>query len=113
MAEVTANAVESRLDFAVRIQLANALPETAAGKHIARQLLRSERHRRTTLKLWRRRTLISYASELNESCVWLRMACQADLMEAERIESLIDENQQLCRILNASIATSKRNNNDK
>ena len=80
-----------------------------------------ERHRRpTTLKLVApKATLISYhklkiaLKELNESCVWLRMACQADLMKAERIESLIDENQQLCRILNASIATSKRHNNDK
>ena len=43
MAEVTANAIEERLiGFAVRIvKLADALPETLAGKHIARQLLRS------------------------------------------------------------------------
>ena len=72
MGEVTANAIEERLiDFAVRIiKLADALPETLAGKHIARQLLRSG-------------------------------------------TSLVDENQQLCRILNASITTSKRNQNDK
>ena len=123
MAEVTANAVESRLiEFAVRIiKLANALPETAAGKHIARQLLRSGTSPAPNYAEARGaesnadfiHKLKIALKELNESCVWLRMACQADLMKAERIESLIDENQQLCRILNASITTSKRHNNDK
>ena len=43
MAETTASAIEDRLiDFAVRtIRLADALPKTPAGRHIARQLLRS------------------------------------------------------------------------
>ena len=99
----------------------DALPETLAGKHIARQLLRSgtspapnyaeargaESHADFIHKLK------IALKELNESCVWLRMVCQADLIKVERMKSLIDENQQLCRILNASITTSKHNQNDK
>ena len=46
--------------------------------------------------------------ELNESSVWLRMICRAELMKADRLHELIDENQQLCRILNASVKTVKK-----
>jgi four helix bundle protein len=123
MAEVTANAIEERLiDFAVRIiKLADALPETLAGKHIARQLLRSGTSPAPNYAEARGaesnadfiHKLKIALKELNESCVWLRMVCQAELMKVERIEALVDENQQLCRILNASITTSKRNQNDK
>ena len=118
MGEVTANAIEERLiGFAVRIiKLADALPETLAGKHIARQLLRSGTSPAPNYAEARGaesnadfiHKLKIALKELNESCVWLRMVCQADLMKVERIESLVDENQQLCRILNASITTSKR-----
>ena len=46
--------------------------------------------------------------ELNETCVWLRMICRAELLNETRFEDLIDENEQLCRILNASIKTAKQ-----
>ena len=45
---------------------------------------------------------------MKQASVWLRMACRAELMKQERLEELIDENQQLCRILNASIKTAKQ-----
>jgi hypothetical protein len=48
--------------------------------------------------------------ELTEGCVWLRVVCRAEILNAGRVEQPIDENQQLCRIVNASIATSKRKN---
>jgi four helix bundle protein len=43
MGQITPNEMEQRLiEFAVRvIRLVDALPETPAGKHIGRQLLRS------------------------------------------------------------------------
>ncbi len=123
MPEVSANAIEERLiDFAVRIiKLADALPETPAGKHVGRQLLRSGTSPAPNYAEARGaesnadfiHKLKIALKELNESSVWLRMACRAGLMKAERIENLIDENQQLCRIINASIATSKRNQNGK
>ena len=46
--------------------------------------------------------------ELNETSVWLRMACRGELMKAERLNELLDENLQLCRILNASVKTAKQ-----
>ena len=46
--------------------------------------------------------------ELNESCVWLKMICQAELMKVELLNDLIDENEQLCRMVNASVMTTKQ-----
>jgi four helix bundle protein len=45
--------------------------------------------------------------EMNECQVWLRMICRAELLKPALLADLLDENQQLCRILNASINTAK------
>ena len=113
-----ANEIEDRLiDFAVRvIKVADAIPKTVASKHIVGQLLRSatspapnyaeacgaESNADFVHKL---RIALK---ELNESCVWLKMICRAELMKADLLSDLIDENEQLCRILNASIKTAKQ-----
>lgn len=47
--------------------------------------------------------------ELNESHVWLRKIIRANLVPATRMSDLIDECQQLCRILNSSLANTKAN----
>jgi four helix bundle protein len=114
-----ANELEERLiDFAVQIiKLADSLPDSPASKHIARQLLRSgtspapnyaeargaESHADFVHKL-----KISL-KELNETCVWLRMIRRAELMQTDMMSELIDENEQLCRILNASCKTATQN----
>ena len=113
-----ASEVEDRLiDFAVRvIKVADALPKTPAGKHIAGQLLRSGTSPAPNYAEARGaesnadfvHKLKIALKELNESCVWLRMICRAELMKTELLTDIIDENQQLCRILNASIKTSKQ-----
>ena len=46
--------------------------------------------------------------ELNETSVWLRIIQRANLMKVELLTELIDENQQLCCILNASVKTAQR-----
>ena len=113
-----ANEIEDRLiDFAVRIiNVADALPSSAAGKHIARQLLRSgtspapncaEARGAESNANFVHKLKIAL-KELNESSVWLRMVCRAKLMNPELLNDLIDENQQLCRILNASAKTAKK-----
>ena len=113
-----ANEIEERLiDFAVRvIKVADALPKSPAGKHIASQLLRAgtspapnyaEARGAESSADFVHKLRISL-KELNESCVWLRMVCRAELMKSERLDDLIDENQQLCRILNASVKTATR-----
>ncbi len=113
-----ANAIEERLiDFAVRmIRVADALPRTSVGKHIAGQLLRSGTSPAPNYAEARGaesnadfvHKLKIALKELNESSVWLRMICRADLMKAELLDDLIDENQQLCRILNSSVTTAKQ-----
>ena len=113
-----ANEIEERLiDFAVRvIKVADALPKSPAGKHIASQLLRAgtspapnyaEARGAESNADFVHKLRISL-KELNESCVWLRMVCRAELMKSERLDDLIDENQQLCRVLNASVTTATR-----
>lgn len=114
----TANELEERLiDFAVRIiRVADALAETPAGKHVARQLLRSgtspapnyAEARGAESKADFVHKLKIALKELNETSVWLRIACRAELMKEARLEDLIDENQQLCKILNASATTAKQ-----
>ena len=113
-----ANEMEDRLiDFAVRvIKVADALPKTPAGTHIGRQLLRSGTSPAPNYAEARAaesnadfvHKLKIALKELNESCVWLRMLSRAELMIESRLSPLIDENQQLCRILNASIKTAKQ-----
>ena len=114
---VQANELENELiDFAARVMtVADALPDTPAGKHISRQLLRSSTS--PAPKYAEARGAESNADfvhklkialkELNETNVWLRMVCRAGLKKTKLLEELIDENQQLCRILNASVKTAK------
>jgi four helix bundle protein len=117
---VQANELENRLiDFAVRvISVADALPDTPTGKHISRQLLRSGTSPAPNYAEARGaesnpdfvHKLKIALKELNETNVWLRMVCRSGLMSIEMLDDLIDENQQLCRILNASVKTAKMTN---
>ena len=115
-----ANEIENRLiDFAVRIiKLADCLPKSPAGRHIAGQLLRSgtspapnyaEARGAESRADFVHKLKISL-KELNESCVWLKMVCRAELLKPDLLAELIDENEQLCRILNASSKTAQTNN---
>lgn len=113
-----ADEIEQRLiDFAVRIiKVADSLPKTSAGKHIAGQLLRAGTSAAPNYAEARGaesnadfvHKLRIALKELNESCVWLRMACRAKLMDGDRLDDVIDENRQLCRILNASVTTASK-----
>ena len=115
-----ANELEDRLiDFAVHIiNVADALPTSAAGKHVSRQLLRSGTSPAPNYAEARGaesnadfvHKLKIALKELNETSVWLRMACRGELMKAERLNGLLDENLQLCKILNASVTTAKETN---
>ena len=115
-----ADELEDRLiDFAVRvIRQADSLPDSPAGKHVSRQFLRSGTSPAPNYAEARGaesgadfvHKLKIALKELNETSVWLRMVCRAELMADSRVERLINENQQLCRILNATIKTTK---NDK
>lgn len=112
--------IEERLvDFAVRIiNFCERMPPTFAGNHIAKQILRSgtapaahyaeargaESHKDFVHKLK------ICLKELNESRVWLKIIIKSELVKPKRLNDLADECDQLCRIVNASIKTSKGKN---
>ena len=107
---------ERFVDFAVRvIRVADALPDTKAGKHIAGQLLRCgtspapnyAEARGAESKADFIHKLKIALKELNETSVWLRMTYKSELLKESMLHELIDENTQLCKILNATITTAK------
>lgn len=113
-----ADELEERLiDFAVRIvRLSASLPRTAAGRHIAGQILRSgtspapnygeargaESHADFVHKL---RIVVK---ELNETAIWLRIIDRSRIMKTELLADIIRENKHLCRIFTASLKTAGR-----
>jgi four helix bundle protein len=107
---------ERLLDFAVRIiKLSSKLPKNLAGRHIASQILRSGTS--PPPNYGEARAASSHADflhhlsivlrELNETLIWLQMIRKGALLPPEKLSDLIDENQQLCRIITASIKTAR------
>ena len=115
--QLRADQLEERLiDFAVRIiKLAASLPKTPAGNHIAGQILRAgtspapnygeargaESHADFIHKLG------IVLKELNETSIWLRIIKRSELLRAELLTQLIEENTSLCKIFTASLKTSR------
>lgn len=112
-----ADELEERLiDFAVRIiRLSAALPKTAAGKHIAGQILRSgtspaphygeargaESHADFVHKLG------IVLKDLNETSIWLRVIDRSQLLSQELLLDIVAECKELCRIFTASKKTAR------
>jgi four helix bundle protein len=112
-----ANELEERLvNFAVRIvKLSASLPRTAAGRHIAGQILRSgtspapnygeargaESHADFVHKL---RIVLK---ELNETSIWLRVIERSGLIKGQLLSDIIQETGELCRIFATSLRTAK------
>lgn len=117
--QVKGNDIEDRLImFAVRvIRVCEALPNSDAAKHIRGQLIRSgtspapnygEARAAESRKDFVHKLRIAL-KELNETRVWLKMIILAEMMPQTRIGDLLDECEQLCKILSASIHTSRKN----
>jgi len=118
-----ADELEDRLiDFAVRIvKLSANLPRTSAGRHIARQILRSgtspapnygeargaESHADFVHKL---RVVLK---ELNETSIWLRIIERSHLIRKELMRDIVQENTELCRIFAATLKSTRQAANDK
>ena len=110
--------LEQRLiDFAVAIiKLCDKLPGTLAGRHMAGQLLRSGTSPAPNYAEARgaesRRDFIHKLGicqkELNESQIWLRIIRQSAILSPQEVDSVLQENIELSRIINASIRTSKQ-----
>ena len=114
-----ADALQDRLiDFAVRvIKLADDLPNTPAGRHIAGQILRSATSPPPNYAEGRVaesrddfiHKLKIVLKELNETLVWLQFIVRARLLPSMDLKDLVDENDQLCRLIGSSVATAKAN----
>ena len=110
--------IEERLiDFAVRvIKVEGSLPKTVVGKHIGSQMLRSgtspaanyaEARGAESKRDFVHKLKITL-KELNETRIWLQIIVRSELLPPDRLVDLLDENDQLCRIISASIQTARR-----
>ena len=104
------------LEFAARTGgVVDALPDTRLGRHIANQLIRSgtspapnyaeacgaESKRDFIHKLG------ICLKELRESCCWLQLIIRCKLLPKSRMDPLLGECSQLCKIIAKSIVTAK------
>ena len=111
--------LEDRLvDFAVRIiVVVESLPETRAGKHVAGQLVRSgtspapnygEAQAAESRKDFIHKMKIAL-KELRESLIWLKIIQRKPLCPPERLDSILQECNELIAIFVSSIKTAKEN----
>ena len=109
--------IEERLiDFAVRvIRVAESLPKSKVGSHIAGQLVRSgtspapnygEAKSAESKADFVHKMNISL-KELRETRVWLLMISKVGFIKPSLIDSLLDENDQLISIFVTSISTAR------
>jgi four helix bundle protein len=106
------------LDFAARVgRVADALPETRLGRHVAGQLVRSGTspapNYAEACAAESKRDFIHKLGialkELRESRSWIKLIVKADLLPETRMAPILDEAQQLCNIVGKSIVTAKAN----
>ena len=112
-----ADQLEKRLIlFAAQIvSLSSKLPKTAQGRHISSQILRSGTS--SAANYGEARGAESRADfihklkivfkELNETVIWLEVITESSLLSSDNTVALITESRELCRIIAASIKTSR------
>ena len=110
--------IEERLiEFAVRIiTVCNELTDNPAKRHIRGQMLRSrtspapnygEARGAESGKDFLHKLKI-VLKELNETRIWLKIIIRAEFIPGTRLKPLLDECDQLCRIISASIQTATK-----
>jgi len=108
---------ERLIDFAVNIiQLATKLPKSPAGKHVAGQILRSgtspapnyaEARSAESSNDFIHKLKIAL-KELNETAVWLEIIIRSKMLPIKECNELQKECDELCRIISASVKTSRK-----
>ena len=111
---------ERLIDFAVLIiDISAKLPKTSAGKHIADQIMRSgtspapnyaEARSAESAKDFIHKLKVAL-KELNETKVWLQIIKRSSIVQDEENVELYKECDELCRIINASVKTAIKRNN--
>jgi four helix bundle protein len=107
---------ERLIEFSVMVvDLSAQLPRTQHGRHISGQILRSGTA--TAANYGEARAAESRSDfihklrivlkELNETAVWLQVIKRCSLMNSQKVGTIIAENQELCRIIGASVRTAR------
>lgn len=114
--------LERLLDLAARLgKVVNALPDTRLGRHIAGQLVRcgpsgppnyNEGRAAESRDDFIHKLLIVH-KELNECEVWLKLILKSELLPSRKLEKLLDDCDQLARIISQSLITAKTGRNQK
>lgn len=98
------------------IKIANALPNTVAGRHVGGQLIRAgtssgsnyEEACGAESKPDFAHKMSIVLKELKESRFWLRLIRRTKMLDFRRIDPVIDECEQLCAMVARSIITVKK-----
>ena len=117
MNEKTNQLSDRLLDFAVEvIKIANALPNTVAGRHVGSQLIRAGTSSGSNYEeacgaesrsdFAHKMSIV--LKELKESRFWLRLIRRTKMLDFKQTDPVIDECEQLCAIVAKSILTAKR-----
>jgi len=113
----TADQIERRLvAFAVKIiEFTVKLPKTMAARHIATQILRSgtagapnygeARGAESRADFIHKMRIVE--KELNETSIWIRIACEAGLVHEDQIVDIFTENTELAKIISKSVKTAR------
>src|SRR5688572_24980265 len=103
--------------FAARVgKVVDALPDTRLGRHVAGQLVRSGTAAPPNYDEGRagesRADFVHKVNvalkELVETRGWLKFIVIAELLPARRVEAVLEECVQLCRIIGKSVSTAKQ-----
>jgi four helix bundle protein len=104
------------LEFAARIgNVVEELPDTRLGRHVAGQLVRcgtspGPNYEEACAGESRAdfvHKIKIVLKELRESRFWLRLIVRAKLLPDKKMNALVDESNQLCKIFGQSIVTAK------
>jgi four helix bundle protein len=110
--------LERLIDFAARVgRVVDALPDTRMGRHIGGQLVRSATSPAPNYEegcaAESRADFVHKLSislkELRESRTWIRLIIKTEMLPEHRLGELLDECNQLCKIIAQSIVTAKEN----
>ena len=110
---------ERLLSFAVRVgKVVDALPDTRLGRHVAGQMVRCGTSPPPNYEeacaaespadfIHKLRVVLK---ELRETRMWLTYIARAELLPEAELVGVIDEANQLCKIVGQSVLTATQNN---
>ena len=105
-------------DFALRVmRLVDALPNTRSGRAIGNQLIRSGTSVGANYRAaCRGRSKAEFAAKLgiveeetDECCYWLELIIESKMIDKDKVQSLLDEANQITALIVASIRTARAN----